>query len=406
MKIKKFYQKNSKVIRIIAAGLIVVALYFFGYVVGHENLIFEKNLKPKITNAELYKPRSVDFSAFWDVWNQVSSKFVGTTDPQKMIDGAIKGMVNAIGDPYTVYMDATEAKSFAADLSGQFSGIGAQLAIKDGKIMVVSPIAGTPAEKIGLKPQDQIVKIDGQATESMLIDTAISKIRGPKGTKVTLNILRTGWTGPQDFIITRDTITIKSVDWKMEDGNIAYISINQFGDDTTDLMKQAAKEIAVKNPKAIVLDLRNNPGGYLQSAIDVSSLFVPKGSVVVKEKYKDNHIDTQSTTLDPVLQNYKVFILVNGGSASAAEITAGALQDLNGSLLIGEKTFGKGSVQELENLGGGASLKVTIAHWLTPKDRAIDKVGLAPDIAVDLTEADANADRDPQLDRALLEARK
>lgn len=399
-------KEKKKITKIIIAVLIAVGIYFFGYVTGHENLKFEKNLKPTLVNRELYKPRQVDFSFFWDIWNKVTNEYVGSVDTQKMVEGAIKGMVDAVGDPYTVFMNADETKSYAEELSGQFSGIGAQLDQKDGQIIVVAPLAGTPAEKADIKPQDIILKIDGQSTEKMSIDEAISKIRGPEGTQVTLSIQRSGWSEPKDFKIERAKITVKSVNWEMKDDNIAYISINQFGDDTTDLMKQAAQEIKDKNPKAIILDLRNNPGGYLESAVDVSSLFSKKGSVVVKEQYKDNRIDEQSTTLDPILANYKVFVLTNGGSASAAEITAGALQDLNGSTLIGEKTFGKGVVQDLEELRGGATLKVTIAKWLTPNGRTINKEGLKPDIEIGLSEDDAKAGRDPQLDRAIVEAGK
>lgn len=403
MKQKK---KNKKVIKIVVSILIAIGIYFFGYVTGHENLKFEKNLKPTLVNRELYKPREVDFSFFWDIWNQVTSKYVGTVDTQKMVEGAIKGMVDAVGDPYTVFMNADEAKDYAEGLSGQFSGIGAQLDQKDGQIIVVAPLAGTPAEKADLKPKDAILKIDDVSTDKMSIDEAISKIRGPEGTNVKLNISREGWSEPKDFTIQRAKITVKSVNWELKDGNIAYISINQFGDDTTDLMKQAAKEIKDKNPKAIILDLRSNPGGYLESAVDVSSLFVKKDSVVVKEQYKDNRIDEQKTTLDSVLGDYKVFILTNGGTASAAEITAGALKNLNGSVLIGEKTFGKGVVQDLEEVKGGATLKVTIAKWLTPNGQTINKEGLKPDIEVGLSEDDAKAGRDPQLDRALVEAGK
>lgn len=398
--------ENKKVTKIVSSVLIAVGIYFFGYVTGHENLKFEKNLKPNLVNRELYKPREVDFSFFWDVWNQVTTKYVGNVDTQKMTEGAIKGMVDAVGDPYTVFMNADETKNYAEGLSGQFSGIGAQLDQKDGQIIVVAPLAGTPAEKADLKPKDIILKIDNVSTDKMSIDEAIGKIRGPEGTEVTLNIMREGWSEPRDFTIKRAKITVKSVNWEIKNGNIAYISINQFGDDTTDLMAQAVNEVKAKNPKAVILDLRSNPGGYLSSAVDVSSLFVKKDSIVVKERYKDNHIDEQFTTLDPVLGDLKVFILINSGTASAAEITAGALKDLNGSVLIGEKTFGKGVVQELEELKGGATLKVTIAEWLTPNGQTINKEGLKPDIEVVLSEDDAKADRDPQLDRALVEAGK
>ncbi|AKM82037.1 TPA: S41 family peptidase [Candidatus Berkelbacteria bacterium] len=401
-------KKNLRIKRIqIGIGIaIFIVAGFFGYLIGHQNLVFERTLRPRIVNKELYKPRDLDFSLFWDTWNKVTGSYVGNFDSQKMLYGAMKGMVGAVGDPYTYFMDPTETKAFSDELSGQFSGIGAQLDVKDNVITIVAPLAESPAEKAGLKPQDQILKINGTDTNILTIDQAVSMIRGDENTKVKLVIMRKGWTDSKEFEITRAKITVKSVNWQMKDDNIAYISIGQFGDDTTPLMQQAAKEIADKKPKAIILDLRSNPGGYLNSSVDVTSFFVKKGSVVVREKDKNGHVTEEKTSLDPILKDYKVIVLVNGGSASAAEITAGALQDLNDSVLIGEKTFGKGSVQGLEELKDGSTLRVTIAHWFTPKDRAIDKQGIEPDIKVIISEDDIKAGHDPQLDRALEEVKK
>ncbi len=394
-------KKKSKLPRILFLVIFALLFYFLGYVVGHKNLVFEQHYKPVIANKELVKPRSVDFGIFWEAWNKVMDNYVGNADPQKMVYGAVKGMVEGLGDPYSAFMEPGTTKTFLEDLSGEISGIGAELDLKDGKLLIVAPLADSPAEKAGLKPQDQITKINDEATVNMTLEEAISKIRGKAGTKVKLTINRSGFNEPQVFEITREKIQIKSVKWEMKPDNIAYIQINQFGDDTTDLMKQAAQEIKTKNPKAIILDLRSNPGGYLDSAIDVSSLFIPKGSVVVKEKDKDSHITEEKTTLEPILKDYKVIVLINGGSASASEIVAGALQDSGRATLVGEKTFGKGSVQNLEDLSGGATLRITTAKWLTPKDRTIDGVGLEPDIKVDLSDEDAQAGRDPQLDKAL-----
>ena len=392
-------KKISKIPKIL--GLIIFALvfYFLGYLVGHQNLIFEKNYKPVIANKELVKPRTVDFSIFWDVWNKVTEKYVGTVDYQKMVYGAVKGMVDSLGDPYSAFMEPSVTKNFMEDLSGEISGIGAELDLVDNKLIVISPIAGSPAEKAGLKPQDQILKINDESTDGMALDVAVSKIRGKAGTKVNLTISRSGQSQPQTLEITREKIQIKSVKWEIKSDNVAYIQISQFGDDTSDLMQQAAKDINAKHPKAIVLDLRNNPGGYLDKAVDVASLFMPSG-VVVQEKDKNGNITEEKTTLEPILQSYKVIVLVNGGSASASEIVAGALQDAGRATLVGEKTFGKGSVQDLENLPGGATLRITVAKWLTPKGRAIDKVGLEPDVKITLSQDDAQAGRDPQLDKA------
>lgn len=403
-KLKKFFI-------IIGVLWLAVIFYFAGYLVGHKNIIFE-NFQPKLVNTELKKPQNVDFSLFWQAWQLVTEKYVGTYSTQKLVYGAIKGMVEALGDPYSNFLESSAKNQLEDDLSGQFEGIGAELSEQNDKIVVVAPLAGTPADKAGLKPQDEIVAIDGQDTTGMALDDAVSKIRGPAGTEVTLLINRQGFSAPQEFKIKRELITVQSVKWKMlaapgsDKENIGYIQITQFGDDTATLAQKAAQELAARNPQAIILDLRNNPGGYLDSAVDVTSLFVPKDSVVVKEQYKDGHKDESKTTLAPILQNYKVVVLANEGSASASEITAGALQDLRGAILVGQKTFGKGSVQELENLDSSAVLKLTVAKWLTPKDRTIDKEGIKPDIEVDLTEQDQAQGHDPQLDRALEEANK
>jgi len=398
--------KNFKKVSIIVVILwVAIIFYFVGYLIGHKNIVFETNYKPKITNLELKKPESVDFGVFWKAWNAISDKYVGTLSPQKMVNGAIKGMVEALGDPYSSFLDQTENGQLQQDLAGKFEGIGAELSKKDGKIIVIAPLADSPAEKAGIKAQDQILAIDGKDTSNYSLDEAVSKIRGAKGTDVTLLINREGFPSPREYKITRQTITVNSVKWEMK-GEIGYIEISQFGDETSSLAKKAAEELAQKKPKAIVLDLRNNPGGYLDSAVDVASLFVSSGSVVVKEQYKDGHKDELKTTFEPILGGYKVIVLVNEGSASASEIVAGALQDLRGATLIGKKTFGKGSVQEIQNLDTLSVLKLTIAKWLTPNDRTIDKEGIKPNIEVDLTETDQAQNKDPQLDKALEEAGK
>lgn len=385
---------------------IILVLVFFaaGYLIGHKNLIFEKNYQPKLVNTELGKPANANFGIFWEAWNKVVDKYVGDHSNQEMVYGAAKGMVQALGDPYSQFMEPSDTKTFTEDLSGEIQGIGAEISDKDNQIVVVAPLEDSPAAKAGIKPGDQIMEINGESTSNMTLDSAIQKIRGKAGTEVKLLINRADFTVPKEFTIVRAVITIKSVKWEMKD-NIGYIRISQFGSDTSDLIKQAAKELAAKNPKSIVLDLRSDPGGYLDAAIDVSSVFMNRG-VVVKEKYKDGHIEELSTTLNSSFAKNKVVILIDGGSASASEIVAGALRDSRGSLLIGKKSFGKGSVQEIENLSDGSALRITVAKWLTPKGTAIDKEGLKPDIEVDLTDQDVAAGKDPQLDRALEEARK
>lgn len=396
--------KNSKLRRNLSILILVIVFFFAGYLVGHKNLIFEKNYTPQIINTNLGKPANVNFGLFWETWNKVMANYVGSPSAQDMVYGAIKGMVSSLGDPYSQFMDPTDTKAFNEDLSGQIQGIGAEISQKDNQIVIVAPIAGSPAEKAGLKAGDQIMAIDDQVTTNMSLDDAITKIRGAAGTKVKLLINRSGFSQPQEFTITCDVITIKSVQWEMK-GNIGYIQISQFDTDTSDLIKQATTELAAKNPKGIVLDLRDDPGGYLNAAIDVSSLFMNRG-VVVQEKSKDGHVEQLKTTLNSVFANTKVVVLINGGSASASEIVAGALRDARGAELVGENSFGKGSVQEIDNLPDGSALKITVAKWLTPDGSTIDKVGLKPDVGIGLTAQDTAAGKDPQLDRALQDAAK
>lgn len=397
----KIFVKISKIIGIL---WIAVIFYFLGYLVGHKNIVFEQNYKPVVANTELGKPKDVDFSIFWDTWKLVTEKYVGNIDPQKMVYGAVKGMVEALGDPYSAFLEPGANKVLLEDLSGEIQGIGAELTLKDGKLLVVAPLDDSPAKKAGLKPQDEILKINGEDASQMTLDQAIEKIRGKAGTKVTLLISRAEFSEPKEFNITREVIKIQSVKYEMK-GDIGYIKIIQFGDDTSRLAKQAAEDLAKKNPKAIILDLRDNPGGYLDASVDVASLFMDRG-VVVKEQYKDGRIEELKTTLDGILSKYKVIVLVNEGSASASEIVAGALKDSRGAVIIGKKTFGKGSVQELENLQNDASLRITVAKWLTPNNKTINQEGISPDIEVDLSSDDQAAGRDPQLDRALEEANK
>lgn len=397
----KIAHKFAKVIGII---IIALAFYFLGFLVGHQNIVFEKNFRPTVVNTNLGKPANVDFSVFWKAWEIVQEKYAGIISTQDLVYGAIKGMVDALGDPYSSFMEPGQNQLLMQDLSGEFDGIGAEMTIKDDKLIIVAPLDNSPAQKAGLKSQDQILEIDGQDTGKMSLDEAIAKIRGKAGTQVRLLVNRSDFKSPQEFTITREKIVVKSVKYEIKD-NIAYIQISQFGDDTSALAKQAAEEIAKQNPRAIVLDLRDNPGGYLDAAVDVASLFMEKG-VVVKEQYKDGRIEELNTTLAGTLSKYKVVILINEGSASASEIVAGALRDSRQATIVGVKSFGKGSVQEIEDLQGDSALRITVAKWLTPSGKTIDKEGISPDIEVKLTAEDQAAGRDPQLDRALEEARK
>jgi carboxyl-terminal processing protease len=340
-----------------------------------------------LINKSKDKPKNLDFGLFWQIWNLLDKKYVGDADSQKKIYGAISGMVDSLGDPYTTFLPPTENNQFQDDLSGSFEGIGAEIASVNGKVTIVSPLEGSPAKTAGLLPKDVIEAVDNKSTEGIDLNEVVKRIRGKAGTEVTLSIVREGWDGPKDIKVKRGTITVKSVRWEMKENNIGYIQISQFGDDTYNLMEEAVKEIKGKSPKGIIIDLRNNPGGLLDSAVNIISMFINSGDVV-KIKYKDGHVEVNKTTRNPIMSDVKMAVLVNSGSASASEIFAGAIQDHKRGVLIGEKTFGKGSVQDLETLKDGSALKVTIAKWFTPNGHEVDKKGIEPDIKISSKEGD------------------
>lgn len=367
----------------------------------------------QLVNQDMGKVKNVDFSLFWKVWNDLSAKYVDKSqlDTQKMVYGAIGGMVDSIGDPYTVFFEPTKAKEFAQEISGAFGGVGMEIGVKENVLTVVAPLPNTPAARAGILAGDKILKINGDPTDGVSADEAVSKIRGKVGTKVTVTIA-TSTDKARDITLTRETIKVPTVVWKMinsNDKNIAYIQAYQFNENIDGQFKKAVEEIEKSNPKAdgIVLDLRNNPGGLLDSAINLAGYFVAKGQPVVSEVFGDGTVNKFTSDGNAILAKYKTVILVNGGSASASEILAGALHDNLHLKLIGEKTFGKGVVQELDNLDDGASLKVTVARWFTPSGINISKKGIEPDIKVELTDDQkkniifGDLSVDPQLQKAL-----
>lgn len=377
--------------------------YFFGYTVGHENLKFDKSYRPAIVNKDLGKPNDIDFALFWEVWQKVKDHYAGEINNQEMVYDAINGALRSLDDPYTLFLPPDEAKRFNDDLKGSFEGVGAEIEKRSGAITVIAPLEGSPAEKAGLKPKDIILKIDGAETTDMSLDEAVGKIRGKSGTVVKLVIIREGAGEPLEVSITRGTIVVKSVKWEMKEGNIGYIKLNQFGEDTRSLMDAALNEMSSKKPKGVVLDVRNNPGGFLDTAIDITSLFLAERGAIVKEKDKSGQLKELKATSKAKFTETPMVVIMNGGSASASEILAGALADYGRAKTVGEKTFGKGSVQELSDVAGGSAVRITVAQWLTPKGRQINKEGLRPDIEVKLTEEDEKNKRDPQLERAMAE---
>ncbi|PIS30637.1 MAG: peptidase S41 [Candidatus Portnoybacteria bacterium CG08_land_8_20_14_0_20_40_83] len=373
---------------------------------------YGKNSRPSIEkvsgvfNKETGKPDSIDFSLFWDSWTQIEEKFVNRSalDYQKMVYGAIDGMVKSLGDPYTAFFPPVESKKFSEDIKGSFDGIGAEIGMRKDILIVISPLEGSPAKKAGLLAGDQILKIDDKATADLNVDEAVNLIRGSKGTQVTLAILREGWSDTKDYKITRDVINVPILKYEIKDiggKKIAYIQLYEFTENAANEFTKKVNEILNSNAQGIVLDLRGNPGGYLEVAVDIASWFVDGGKLVVSEDFGNGNKNEHTSYGYKKLATYPTVVLIDQGSASASEILAGALRDDNGIKLVGEKSFGKGSVQELENLRGGTSLKVTVAKWLTPSGHSIMEQGLEPDIQVGRTQEDVDAGRDPQLDKAL-----
>ncbi len=351
-------------------------------------------------------PANVDFSLFWDAYDKLHQNYLekSTINDQNLTYGAINGMTESLGDPYTEFFDPTDAKLFNSDLAGSFDGIGVEVGVdKNGNLTVIAPLKGTPGDKAGLEAGDTIVKINGTTTAGMNSDDAVNAIRGPKGTKVTLTILRAGWQATKDFTITRDTINIPSVTWKLEDGDVAYINITQFDQTLSDQFDTVAAQILKSPAKKIILDVRGDPGGYLEECQDVAGWFLQPGQLITSEDFGPGKPQEQYKAQgNGDLANYPMVILIDGGSASASEILSGSLRDDRGIQLIGAQSYGKGSVQEVFPLEDGQSfLKITIAKWLTPKGYSISKVGLTPDVKVAMTDTDVAAGKDPQLDKAL-----
>ena len=334
-------------------------------------------------------------------------KYNGDIDYQKQSEGAAAGAVAALGDPYTVFLDKESNKELSNDLKGELSGIGVEVGQKNNRLTIIAPFDGTPADAAGLRSGDIIIGINDEDTANLAVDQAVSKIRGEAGTKVKLTILR-GNEPPKDFEITRELINIPSVTSEMKDNNIGYIKIRRFGEDTSEQVKIAGNNLKAQGAKVIVLDVRDNPGGYLQSSVEVASEFYSDG-VVVEERSRNSKPKIDSALPGGTLTKLPVIVLINGGSASASEILAGALNDNDRATLVGEKTYGKGSVQEVICLNSlflssdcdGPSLKVTVANWFTPAGINISKEGIKPEVEVKLTSEDANAGRDPQLQKAL-----
>lgn len=396
-----FFVKNIGLLLSIA---VLFAVFFIGFYVGKRIEIAKVNkgkieqLVNKDSKPDFALGKEVDFNLFWQVWDKIRQDYVQQPVPEiKMFYGAISGMVASLEDQYSVFFEPRIAEEFQQELSGEFDGIGAEIGIKNNVLTVVAPLLESPAERGGLKAGDSILTINEINTKGMPLDEAVRMIRGKKGTTVKLLINREGMSSPKTFEITRDKIVVKSVRWHME-GDLAYIKILQFGTDTVKDFNKIVGAVVMKNPKGIILDLRNNPGGYLDAAIQVAGEWIPD-NVIVYERYRNQDEGFQASGKGR-LKDFKTIVLINKGSASGSEIVAGALQDYNRAILVGEKSFGKGSVQDYKEYGGGSALKMTIALWLTPNGNSINGAGIEPNVAVEFTDKDVEAGKDPQLDKA------
>ncbi len=371
----------------------IIISFGFGILVGKSTVI-----------CRFCSPEDLDFSLFWEVWHKIQEGYIKADeiDVQELIYGAISGMVKSLGDPHTIFFTPEETKTFLEDISGRFEGVGMEIGIREGQLQVIAPLEGTPAQKAGLRPGDKIIKIEDISTVDITIEEAVTLIRGPKGTEVTLTIMRNEWDAPEEVKIKRAVIVVPSMKWELKEDDIAHIKLYHFSEKADSDFRKIAMEILGSSANKIILDLRSNPGGYLERAQDIAGWFLEKGQVVVIEDFgdkKEREIYKAKGNAD--LLEYPIVILINQGSASASEILASALRDNRGVIIIGETSFGKGSVQLLENLTNGSSLKITIAYWLTPNGDLITDVGLEPDIKVEMTDEDYNENRDPQLNKAI-----
>jgi carboxyl-terminal processing protease len=354
-----------------------------------------------VPTIEIPAATGTSFDLFWEAWELIQQDYYGDLPTEEeMTYGAIRGAVNTLGDPFTAFIEPQVAEINREDNTGSFEGIGAYVTMEDGRLLIVSTFEGQPAEEAGLRRDDIVLQVDDTPIENMSIYEAIDLIRGPAGTTVRLTILREG-EEPFEVEVTRASIDIPVVESEMREDGIAYVRLVDFSTDASAKLEAAVKELLEQDPRGLILDLRGNPGGWLNEAVLTAGLFLPEDELVLIERFKDGSERLYRSPNRPVTLDVPMVLLVDGGSASASEIVAGALQDHDRAVLIGEKTFGKGSVQLPHELSNGAELRVTVARWFTPADRAIHGEGLEPDISVELTIEDYEAELDPQLDRAV-----
>lgn len=398
------FQKILTIILLICLG------FYGGYYFGKSGYIFELRKNPpevKIIN-QYPNNQTVDFGLFWEVWNLMDTMYLERpVDHQKMLYGAISGMVNALGDPYTSFLPPDINKAMTDALNGSYQGIGAELSLKDSQLIIVSPLDGSPAKTAGLKPGDKILAIDGVSTFGLSVNEAVLKIRGTANTQVKLTI-QTGEEASREVTITRATITISSVTWEDKGDGTAYIRVSRFGGETNKDWDKAVAEINTKMNEldAVVVDVRGNPGGYLQSAVYLAGEFMKGTTVLFEETSEGDQLPYDTSRVGSFQKVPALYVLIDEGSASASEILASALKDNLNATLIGRKSFGKGTIQDAKDFKDGSGVHVTIAKWLTPKKNWVHKVGITPDVDVEITKEDIENSNDSQLNKALELAKK
>jgi carboxyl-terminal processing protease len=394
----------KKLVYILVSLISISAILGLGIYIGYSHRP-EIDKVTSLINKTPQVETTADFSAFWKAWNILNEKSIysKSVGDQDRVWGAISGLSASLGDPYTIFFPPEENKAFNEEIEGAFSGIGAEIGKKDGILTVIAPLKDTPAWSAGLKAGDKVIKIDETMTNDLTIDGAIKLIRGPEGTNVKLTILREGENKSREIVVTRAKIEVPTLDTEEREDGIFIISLYSFSENSARLFRDALIQFADSDLDKLIIDLRGNPGGYLTSAVNIGSWFIDEGETILIEDYKDGSKPKTYRSHGPRLFNddLKLVVLVDGGSASASEILAGALKEHGVAKLVGETTFGKGSVQELVEITEDTSLKVTIADWLTPKGNSISKKGIEPDVKVEITAKDIENKKDPQMDKAV-----
>lgn len=396
---------RQKIILAIASFFILGAAFWLGTLYGYEHRPAAEKVLGVLNQAPPRQFQNVDFGLFWDAWAKLEEKYVDRSkiDRQKMVYGAITGIAQSLKDPYTQFFPPAETKQFQEDIKGSFGGIGAEIGIRKGVLTIIAPLKGNPAERAGLKAGDSIIKINDTSTADLMLEEAVRMIRGEVGTKVRLSIFREGFKQPKEYTITRETIKVVVLTTEKRTGGIFIIKLHEFTEGAAGEFRKAVQEFSESGSQKLVLDLRNDPGGFLTVAVDIASWFEPQGEIVARERYADGKEDLYRSSGYRFFEHVPTVILINEGSASASEIVAGALRDIRGIKLVGAKTFGKGSVQEVVDLPKNASMKITIAKWLTPKGTEINGKGLEPDVKVDIPETPpaGQENKDPILEKGI-----